>query len=176
MRRREFLTLGAGVGSLGLIAGCGAIDDIAKGVDDAAKGADDAAGGAARGADDVAEEAAATQTETSTNFEEETFEDIEVSTSDSTTINPIFNLEFVSHEWYRDGNTIGVKGLVQNTANFEIDFVRVQAVFLTENDVQLESNRDSTSDLAGGRSWQFKIPYPARNTERVGGYEIEIEV
>lgn len=83
-------------------------------------------------------------------------------------------LEILSHEWYEEDYSAGVKGTAKNTSGETLGYVSVKAKFYDESDALIESSLDNVNDLEAGGEWKFDVMYPGTETDKVDSYEIGV--
>lgn len=83
-------------------------------------------------------------------------------------------IELLNHEWYNEGQfNAGVRGQVENLTSETLGYVEVSVYFLDSDGVQFSESLANTSDLAGGRVWEFEAMFTGDDPSRVDSYEIE---
>lgn len=82
------------------------------------------------------------------------------------------SLKLLSHEWYEEDYSAGVKGTAKNTTEDSLGYAEVAATFLDSDGAQLESGMDNTTELAGGREWKFDVMFLGDDPSAVEDYEI----
>lgn len=83
-------------------------------------------------------------------------------------------VEILSHQWFEEEYSAGVKGTAKNVSDETLDYVEVSVVFLDDDGAQLDSNFTNTTDLAAGRKWKFEVQYFGDANE-VSNYEISAD-
>lgn len=86
-------------------------------------------------------------------------------------------VEILEHEWYNaDAEDAGVSGRLENVSGEEIHLVTVEVHFVGDEGTQITEGQDTTNNLESNREWEFDVPYPAEDPERVDTYDIESDV
>ena len=82
-------------------------------------------------------------------------------------------VEILSHEFYSEEFSSGVRGTLRNNTDSELSYVEVEAVFLDAEGVQIGDGIDNVTELAGGRTWEFDCMFLGDDPSRIDRYEIE---
>ncbi|WP_312910062.1 FxLYD domain-containing protein [Natronosalvus caseinilyticus] len=86
-------------------------------------------------------------------------------------------VEILEHEWYSvDAEDAGVSDRLENVSGEEIHLVTIKVHFVGDEGTQITEGQDSTSNLESNHVWEFDVPYPADDPERVDTYDIESDV
>ncbi|MDL0144692.1 FxLYD domain-containing protein [Halobacterium salinarum] len=94
--------------------------------------------------------------------------------SDNSGGNDQSDVEILSHEFYEDEFSVGVRGTAKNNTDSELSYVQAEAVFLDESDTQIGEGLANVSDLAAGRKWEFDCMFLGDEPSRIDTYEIEL--
>lgn len=156
MNRREFTKAALGASTLGMtaIAGCAGSDEP-----------DDADTGDTGDSDTSTQETGSADSTDSQQTQEQTQTQEQ---SDGS------GLELLSHEWYEEDYSAGVRGSAVNNTGDELASVWIEVIFLDADGAQIEEGLDSTTDLPDGREWKFDAAYLGTDSSVVEDYEIEI--
>lgn len=88
------------------------------------------------------------------------------------------DVEIVEHDMvvergqYTD--EVYVEGIVENNSGERLNYVEVTVRIYDENDAQLESYIDNTTDLDDGRSWAFEVMI-LEDPDDIDSYDIAVE-
>lgn len=98
------------------------------------------------------------------------------SKQDSTQTEQQAAVEILSHEFYQENYSAGVRGIVENKTDDTLKYVSVEVYFLDSDGVQIGDSLANTTDLAAGRKWKFEAPLIQADASEVDSYEITAEV
>ena len=84
------------------------------------------------------------------------------------------DVEILSHEFYEEEFSSGVRGTAVNNTDSELSYVEATATFLDSEGTQIGEGLDNVSDLAGGREWEFDCMFTGQDASRIEEYEVEV--
>lgn len=85
------------------------------------------------------------------------------------------DVKLLSHEWYEEDFSAGVKGTAKNVSGEELSYVQVEVAFYDSDGAKIEDGLDNTSDLPADTEWKFDAGYIGSDPETVDDYEIEVD-
>lgn len=84
------------------------------------------------------------------------------------------DVEILSHEFYEEEFSAGVRGTAVNNTDSELSYVEAEVVFLDEDGTQIGEGMDNVSELAAGREWEFDCMFLGDDSSRIDTYEIDL--
>ncbi|NHN42732.1 DUF3426 domain-containing protein [Halorubellus sp. JP-L1] len=185
MERRKFIALAGTTATTISIAGCASPDEAgtaggAGATEGTEAGADETEG--EDGGDGETTEEADDEVTTTESGEETTdesaSEEVDPADVEGETDDVSENAEVVSHEAFRDGETVGVRGSIENTADEALDFVEVE-VTLNDGDTVLgefiDTSDEEIDSLAPGDQWDFEVTFDDEALTSETTYTISVE-
>lgn len=83
-------------------------------------------------------------------------------------------VRLLSHEFYVEQFSSGVRGTAVNSTDGELNYVEAEAVFLDQDGTQIDEGLDNVTGLAASREWEFECAALDTETNRIERYEIVV--
>lgn len=162
MERRTFLSV-FGAGTIASVAGCTSEDSDPEDRETGTTDSDDGDSGGGDSDGDSADDSGDT-------------DDSQTGTADGDGSENEQQVEILTHEWYEEDFSAGVRGELENVSDETLSYVEISAYFLDSEGRQVGDSLANTSDLAPGRVWAFDIMFLGSDSGQVENYELETEV
>lgn len=83
-----------------------------------------------------------------------------------------YRLVVTESEFYQEGYTEGVRGVVENISETDFDYVQIEIGFYDESGAKVADGLDNTSGLAANSRWRFDAMFLGSNPEDLGSFRV----